>query len=140
MNKCLIAILALSLCLSTTVACFAKDSNKPVYGRASPNYTSVISISAVLNRYGNNAKLAISARERSSLSTITGTFKLVNSAGDVVSTTHGSLRKSGITHTYSHTFSLPKKDSYRVKYTLKTYKNGSLKETIKGTTNTITRD
>ena len=101
------------------------------------NYAGVSSISSHLEKSGKEAKCTLRATQKESLSSIHGTFKLVDGSGNVEKTDSRNLSKSGATYKYNHSFSMPKKGKLHVKYTLKVYKNGKQIDKVTGKTNTV---
>lgn len=101
------------------------------------NYAGVSGISSHLEKSGKDAKCTLRVMQKESLSSIHGTFKLVDGSGNVEKTDSRNLSKSGSTYKYSHSFSMPRKGKYHVKYTLKVYKNGKQIDKVTGKTNTV---
>ena len=139
-KKLLAAVITLSVFFSANCLSYAQELNEPVTETPVTEYSTVSLVSANLSKHGNKAKLSMVIREKIALSSVKGTFKLINGAGDEITTVNGSFSKSGATYSYAHSFSMPKKATYHVRYVVKTYKSGNQKETLRGNSNKVRRD
>ena len=122
--------------MMTTVS-FAVSHETLSNGNSTIRYTSVTGVGASLRKTGSTAICDIGVTQKINLDSVKGTLKLVDGSGKNVSTKTGTFKKSGSVFTLSKSFSLPKKGTYKVKYTLYTYKGGKKKETVTGSTNTV---
>ena len=61
----------------------------------------------------------------------------MNVNGKKVATHTAALKDKGSVFLYQHTFNISKSGKYYVKYTIKTYKAGKLKDTVTGKTNSV---
>lgn len=134
--KRILAFVILAVLMMSTVS-FAASHETVVNGNSTIRYTSVTGVRASLRKSGSTAVCNIGVTQKISLDSIKGTLKLVDGAGKTVSTKTGTFKKNGSVFTLSKSFSFPKKGTYKVKYTLYTYKGGKKKETITGSTNTV---
>lgn len=134
--KRILAFTLFAVLMMTTVS-FAANHETVVNGNSTIRYTSVTGVGASLRKSGSSAICDIGVTQKIHLDSVKGTLKLVDASGKTVSTKTGTFKKNGSVFTLSKSFSLPKRGSYRVKFTLKTYKGGRLQDTISGQTNTV---
>ena len=139
MRKRIVLLLSLTMVLMMGVVAFAADQEPVVIEDPIEEYTSVIRIDAGLSKSGSTATSNIVVTEKIDLDSVKGTLKLVNSSGTTVSTKNVTFTHHGTKFYSSTSFNLPSAGTYKVKFTIKTYKGGSLKETITGKTNSITK-
>ena len=137
MRKRIVLLLSIVMVLMLSTVAFAAEQDTVVTEEPIDEYTSVIRIDASLSRSGSTATSNIVVTEKIDLDSIKGTLKLVNSSGTTVATKNVTFTHHGTTFYNTTSFNLSKKGTYKVKFTLKTYKNGTLKETIAGSTNTV---
>lgn len=136
--KRILAFTLFAVLMMTTVS-FATNHETEVTGNSTIRYTSVTGVVASLRKSGSTTICDIGVTQKIPLDSVKGTLKLVDGAGKTVSTKKGTFKKNGSVFTMSKSFNLPSKGTYKVKYTLKTYKGGKLKETITGSTNSVTK-
>lgn len=139
MKKIVALLLTLVLVLSLGIAVYADELEPEINEDPIEEYTSIRTITADLTRSGSTATCYLAVTQKIDLDSITGTLKLLNSSGSTVSTKSGAFTKQGSIFTLSKSFTLPSNGTYKVKFTIKTYKNGTLKESITGNTNTVTK-
>ena len=136
MRKRIVLLLSLTMVLMMSAVASAADQEPVVTEDPIEEYTSVLRVSAELSKGG---ACSIGVTEKIDLDSITGTLKLVNSSGKIISTKTGTFTKHGSIFTLNKSFTLPNSGRYKVKFTLKTYKGGKFKETIPVNTNTVTK-
>lgn len=139
MRKRIVLLLSLVMVLMMSAVTFAADQEPVITEDPLEEYTSVIRIDAGLSRSGSTATSNIIVTEKIDLDSVKGTLKLVNSSGTTLSTKSVTFTHHGTKFYNSTSFNLPGSGTYKVKFTIKTYKGGTLKETISGNTNTITK-
>lgn len=64
------------------------------------------------------------------VTSVKGTFRIINGSGHTVKTYSRSLTKTGGCFTFSQTYKLPARGTYHAKGTVTCYKNGVKKETM----------
>ena len=139
MKKIVALLLTLILVLSLGSAVYATEVEPEINEDPIEEYTTIRTITANLTRSGSTATCYLAVTPKIDLDSITGTLKLLNSSGTTISTKSGTFTKSGAIYTLNKSFTLPSSGTYKVKFTIKTYKNGTLKETASGYTNTVTK-
>lgn len=139
MKKMVAILLALVLVLSLGATVYASELEPEINEDPIEEYTSIRTITADLTRSGSTATCYLAVTQKIDLDSVTGTLKLLNSSGTTISTKSGTFTKQGPIYTLSKSFTLPSNGTYKVKFTIKTYKSGSLKETANGYTNTVTK-
>lgn len=139
MKRLIAIVLSLVMMISMSMPAFAMDEEPYITQDPIEEYTSILSITASLTRSGSSATCNLGVTQKISLDSMSGTLKLLNSAGNTVSTKSGTFIKSGSVYTMSKSFDLPSNGTYKVQFTIKTYKNDLLQETASGYTNTITK-
>lgn len=72
----------------------------------------------------------VTPKTTTSITSINGTFKIINGSGKTIKTYHQSMTKSNGLFYFSRTYALPSKGTYYMKATLNCYKNGVKQETI----------
>lgn len=72
----------------------------------------------------------ITPKTKTSITSIKGNFKIINSAGKTVKTYDQMMEKSNNIFCFSENYKLPAKGTYYMKATMTCYKNGVKKETI----------
>jgi len=136
MRKRIALLLSIVMVLMLSTVAFAAEQDTVVTEEPIEEYTSVLRVSAELSKGG---ACSIGVTEKIDLDSITGTLKLVNSSGKIISTKTGTFTKHGSIFTLNKSFTLPNSGRYKVKFTLKTYKGSKFKETITGKTNTVSK-
>ena len=136
MRKRIVLLLSLTMVLMMSAVAFAADQEPVKTEDPIAEYTSVLRVSAELSKGG---ACSIGVTEKIDLDSITGTLKLVNSSGKIISTKTGTFTKHGSIFTLNKSFTLPNSGTYKVKFTLNTYKGSKFKETITGKTNTVSK-
>lgn len=131
--------LVLILLFITMMSNSAFATSEDLYSREGidTRYSSVGTIQAQLTKSGSSAVCNIGVTQKINLDSITGTLKLVDSTGKTISTKTGTFTKHGTVFTLTKSFTMPNAGTYKVKFTLVTYKGGVKKETITGETNTV---
>ena len=132
-----VALFIMVMIISSVGVISYADEEYPVAEDPVEEYTSIESVTSNLIKSGSNAVCTITVKGKNGTDTVKGTIKLVNGLGTTVSTKSGTFSKVGPLFTYSHSFNMPSSGTYKVKYTIKTYKNGVKKETITGHTNIV---
>lgn len=132
-----VALFIMVMIISSVGIVSYADEEYPVAEDPVEEYSSIESVTANLMKSGSNAVCSITVKGKNGTDSVKGTLKLVNGSGTTVSTKAGTFSKVGPLFSYSHSFNMPSSGTYKVKYTIKTYKNGVKKETITGYTNTI---
>ncbi len=136
MRKRIALLLSIVMVLMLSTVAFAAEQDTVVTEEPIEEYTSVLRVSAELSKGG---ACSIGVTEKIDLDSITGTLKLVNSSGKIISTKTGTFTKHGSIFTLNKSFTLPNSGRYKVKFTLKSYKGSKFKETITGKTNTVSK-
>lgn len=137
LQKLMLLVAVGSMVISMGCVSFATSGGDLSDREIVPNYTGVSNVVSHLTQSGDAATCKLTLTRKTSLSSVHGTFNLVNRSGDVIGTDRRNLTKSGASYSYSHSFSLPKRGKYHVKYTLKVYKNGKEIDKVTGKTNTV---
>ncbi len=137
MKKGITCLLVLAILFSMNVFVFAAEEEPICEDELIEEYVSVIQISTVLTKSASTAICKVNVRRKIELDSVYGSFNLVDSNGKTVASDNRYLQKSGANFVYTHGFNMPKSGTYKVKCTLKTYKNGALQETINCITNSV---
>ena len=130
-------LILVTILMIMSIPSYAINQDATVGTGSQIRYTSVERIRAELVKSGSSATCYIGATPKSKLDSISATLKLMDASGKTISTKTGTFTKNGSIFTLSKTFKLSKSGTYRVKFTLKTYRGGALQETISGQTNTV---
>jgi len=138
-KKLVVILLSFIMVLSLGIAAYAIEEEPEINEDPIEEYTSITSITSDLTKSGSTAVCNLAVIQKINLDSVKGTLKLMNSSGGIVSTKTGTFAKHGSTYTLSKSFTLPSSGTYKVKFTIKTYKNSTLKETANGYTNTVTK-
>ncbi len=125
------------VCLMSCSCVFAEEMSVPEGETNVDEYVSVDYVSDYLTKSGDKALCTVKLYEKTSLSSVRGTFHLMNVNGKKVATHTAALKDKGSVFLYQHTFNISKSGKYCVKYTIKTYKAGKLKDTVTGKTNSV---
>lgn len=72
----------------------------------------------------------VTPKTATSITSIYGTFRIINGSGKTIKTYNQSMTKSNGSFYFSQNYSLPAKGTYYMKATLNCYKNGVKQETI----------
>lgn len=139
MRKIHICFIALLLILSMNATAFATATDSSIEDIPILRYSTVNSIKSNLSKSESSASCSLRLKANTGITAVHGTFKLIDLSGNVVSTDSRYLKEAGSYYSYTHNFNMPKKGTYKVKYTLKTYKDRTLKETICLTTNSVSK-
>ena len=139
MRKGIVLMLSLMMVFAMSAAAFATDQEPVITEDPIEEYSSVVRVDASLKRSGSVATSTIVVTEKVDLSSVKGTLTLVNSSGKKIASKNVTFTSHGTTFYNSTSFNLPKAGTYRVKFSIKTYKSGIFKETITGKTNSVTK-
>ena len=123
MRKGIVLLLSLVMVFVMSAASFAADQEPAIIEDSIEEYSSVAS--------------TIVVTEKVDLSSVKGTLTLVNSSGKKISSKNVTFTSHGTTFYNSTSFNLSKAGTYKVKFSITTYKGGAKKETINGNTNSI---
>ena len=137
MRKGIVLLLSLVMVFVMSAASFAADQEPAIIEDSIEEYSSVAGIDASLTRNGSAAISTIVVTEKVDLSSVKGTLTLVNSSGKKISSKNVTFTSHGTTFYNSTSFNLSKAGTYKVKFSITTYKGVAKKETINGNTNSI---
>lgn len=137
MKKGIVLLLSLVMVFAMSVASFATDQESAITDDLIEEYSSVAGIDVSLTKNGSVATSTIVVTEKVDLSSVKGTLTLVNSSGKKIASKNVTFTSHGTTFYNSTSFNLQKAGTYKVKFSIKTYKNGTYKETITGTSNSV---
>lgn len=125
-------VLMMSISCSFAVCYAEPELQTPEEPELELQYTTATSVRSTVTISSGKASYYVRMKPSSTVSYVKATLNLVDSSGTTVQTVTKNVYLSNTFFTLSNSKNLSKKGTYHATYVLKVYKNGTLKETIKG--------